>query len=192
MNKFKNQYRLFGAVAAIGGVLWSAWVIISATRPLLAPEGYRDTENISMIMGLAMLFMAVGIVGIYGRQKGNVTSLGKIGLYASVIGAILGFIGTILITLYGTNLILVPIFFGGGSLLLIVGMVLTGVSIIQGHSLPQWSGWLLIGGLVLGLLGDENSSSIWVLLSVGIAWIIIGGLLLFPLSTPAEDVEGRA
>ena len=142
-------------------------------------------------MGIAMLFMAVGVAGIYWRQKGNATWARKIGLYASVIGAILGFMGTALITLYGTNLSLVPIFFGGGSLLLIAGMVLAGISIIQGHSLPQWAGWLLIGGVVLALPGDENSSSIWLLLSLGIAWIVIGGLLLFLRWTWTENVDGH-
>lgn len=192
MNQFKDQYRFHGVIAAIGGVLWSAWVIISATRPLLPPNGYRDSEDIAMLMGVAMLFMAVGVAGIYWRQNSYATWLGKIGLYTSVIGAILAFIGNVLITFYGTNLILVPIFFGGGSLLLIVGMVLTGVSIIQGQSLPQWSGWLLLGGIFLGMFGDENSSSIWMLLSVGTVWIIIGGFLsLFP-SSSLKSIEGQA
>lgn len=173
MNQFKNQQRFFAAVAAIGGLLWSVWVAISATRPLQPPNGYRDSEDIAVLMGVAMLFMAVGVVGIYREQDGNVTWSGKIGLYSSGIGAILGMVGNILITLYSTNFILVPIFFGGGSLLFLLGMVLTGISIIQGHPLPQWIGWLLIGGVVLGAVGDENSSNIWMLFAVGIPWLII-------------------
>jgi hypothetical protein len=193
MNQNKYQSRILGVVAAIGGVLWSVWVFISATRPLLPPDGYRDSEDLSLLMGVAMLCMAVGVVGIYWRQKDNATWLAKIGLYASVIGAIMGMIGNVLITFYGTNLILVPIFFGGGSILLMLGMVLTGISIIQGDSLPRWSGWLLIGGVVFALFfGDENSSSILLLLSVGIAWIIIGGLLSLSLPSSLKKFEGQA
>lgn len=96
-------------------------------------------------------------------------------------------IGNVLITLYGTNLILVPVFFGGGSILLMLGTVLTAISIIQGHSLPRWSGWLLIVSVFFATFADENSSDIWVLLSVGIAWIIIGGLLsLSPIKFAEE------
>lgn len=178
MNRFKDQYRFLGVIAAIGGLLWSAWVAISATRPLLPPHGYRDSEDIAMLQGVAMLFMAAGVAGIYWRQKDHETTVGKSGLYVSVIGAIFGFVGTMLITHFGTNLSLVPIFFGGGTLLLIAGMVLAGVFIIQGHSLPQWSGRLLIAGVVLAFFGNENSSSIWLSHSLGVTWIIVGGLLL--------------
>ena len=192
MNQIKHQYRFLGAVAAIGGVLWSVWVSISATRPLQPPDGYRANEDLSLLMGLAMLFMAVGVFGIYRRQKGKTTWLAKIGLFASVIGAIMGMIGNVMIMLYGTNLILVPIFFGGGSILLIIGMVLTGISVVQGHSLPQWSGWILLAGVFFAAFGDENSPDIWVLLSLGITWIIIGGLLFLSPSTSLKKVEGQA
>lgn len=84
MNQIKHQYRFPGVVAAIGGVLWSVWVFISATRPLLPPDGYRDSEDLSLLMGSAMLCMAVGVFGIYWRQEDHATWLAKTGLYASV------------------------------------------------------------------------------------------------------------
>lgn len=144
------------------------------------------------MMGLAMLFMAIGVVAIYRRRTGHATWLGKIGLYASLLGASMGFIGNVLITFYGTNLILVPIFFGGGSILFMLGIVLTGISVIQGDSLPAWSGWLLIGGVILAFTGNENSSTIWLLLSVGVVWVIIGLFLFLPLPTSLRRAEDQA
>lgn len=181
MRQLKTPFLIPGIVAVIGGLLWIYWVMMTASRPLLPPHGYRDSEDIAILQGVSMLFMVVGILGIHVRQRGQSTRLGIIALFTGNIGAILALIGSVMITVYGTNFALVLIFYGGGALLLLLSIILTGISIIGARILPQWSGWLLIGSVILGLTGDENSSNVLVLVGLGVAWVIVGAILsLYP------------
>jgi hypothetical protein len=193
MKRLRFQFLFLGTITVIGGSLWIAWVMMSASRPLLPPHGYRGNDDISILMGVAMLFMAVGMFGIYLRQKDTTTQLGRVSLYIGVFGSILAFIGTVMITIYGSDFGLVPVFFGGGGILLLVGIGLTGASIIQARILPQWSGWLLVGSVIFGLTGDENSANITILLTLGFAWIIVGAILsLYPSKSDQEPQAFRA
>ena len=179
MKSLKNQPLVHGVMAVTGGFLWIVWVIITASRPFLRSDGYRDNEDIAILQALAMLFIAIGIFGVYTLQKSAATRLGKIALFTGIIGAIMAAIGNILLTFFSTNFILVPIFFGPGSLLLLVGIALTGVSIMQTRILPVWSGVLLIGSALFGFVVDENSPNVLWGLFLGIAWILVGSILCF-------------
>ena len=179
MKPLKNQPLIHGVVAITGGFLWIVWVIITASRPFLPSDGYRDNEDIAILQAVAMLFISIGIFGVYALQKSAVPRLGKIALFTGIIGAIMAAIGNILLTFFSTNFILVPIFFGPGSLMLLVGIALTGVSIIQARILPAWSGVLLIGSALFGFIVDENSPNVLWGLVLGVAWIVVGSILCF-------------
>ncbi len=173
-----NLIRWGGLAAMLGGALF---VVLLSIQPFVG-ESHALFHTLS-VPPFALL--ALGIAGLYLRQKERFGWLGKVGFY-------LPFTGFALMAVGGLTIIFVEVVFGAGStpgwldaivhmvafLLVIVGSVLFAVAILRASVLPKGGAWLLIIGLVLFLGVDAGGGeSPWLvvlpsaLFGAGWAWL---------------------
>jgi hypothetical protein len=172
------RWAAFGAL--LSGVAWIAAGFLSLTYPA-PPSGssyslvnYLGTAAIS----IAYLGVLMGLVGIHLRQSGSYGMMGTIGFLLSFIGAALAFVGQATSAIFPQSGALNWLFNNPGFLFLIalllfvVGLVILGISTLRAGVMPRWSGFALIGLVVLGFVGAIG----WIL--SGLVWLALGYVLL--------------
>ncbi len=128
----------WGAVGLmLGGVMWVLLGFLAAIGFLQAIPGREDV----VLFVVALLFTAVGLVGLHTLQKGSYGRLGRVGFYIA-LGAV------------GARILGAVVFLAGSSALewislvgtsgMLVGFVLYGVATVQARVLPRWYGVALI------------------------------------------------
>jgi len=122
---------------------------------------------------VAIVSLAVGIVGFHALQKAHYGRIGRAGLYTVIVAALAEVLGSIVLLLGSTALewLVFPI----GTLGVLVGLVLYGVATLQARVLPLWCGLGFIIGLPirLALLPIEP----WGLVLFGLLWLALGFVL---------------
>ncbi len=188
--------RWSGTAAMLGGVLWVASAVLTALKPrgCIAEEcAFRSMRQGGVLDGVlfiaAVLLLAVGCVGLVSRarRRGGFGRLGRLGLYAVVAGAALGFIGVSL-NVWAPGL--VPFFVIPALFTVVVGFLLLGVAVVQSKALPPWAGVLLAVGALSMLGANDQDWRVLMVVPFGLAWIAVGYAMR--VSGGAEAVDPRA
>src|SRR5918999_705461 len=189
-----NLIRWGGLAAILGGVLWIAWAIQTGLQPqgCIGDEcAFRPAREGSpleaVLFYLAMLLLAVGVAGlvIHTRNAGRLGRLGWIGSVASGVGvAALVISGLIQDVFYGGDFPLMPFLVIPAGLVLLVGFLLLGITILRARVLPLWVTVLLVVGTLALLVFNDQNAQVFLAIPFGIAWVAVGYVLWWGKHTP--------
>jgi hypothetical protein len=157
----------------MSGVAWIVYGLLDLTVASL-----EEISPLDILLAVALLLLAVGLVGFHALQKGNYGRIGRAGLYTAIAGSLaqaLGFVYALLDVEAALVLI-------AGSLGMLVGFVLYGVATLRARVLPRWySIVFIIFWPVAILLGDY--APIW----IGLVWLALGYALWSRRGVAAEQ-----
>ena len=187
--------RVLGALASI---LAGAFVAIGQLINLGGTQEYGTVfgQNLVLISHVAFVFAFVGLYAVQAEQGGI---LGQLGMVLGTIGTTL-IAAIVFMELAGASGVTaagealegvgsLSVYNTVGPLAFLAGIILLGVVVMRAGVFARWTGWLLIIGAVLGLLGGIAAVQIIfalgaVVAGAGFAWL---GLEL--LSGGAEEAQ---
>ena len=181
-----NLIRLSGLAAILGGVLW----IVDAIQTGFQLRGCLEDEcALRPITALffAMLLLGVGVAGLvlHTRNAGRLGRLGWIGSVASGVGvAALIISGLIQDVFYGGDFPLMPFLVIPAGLVLLVGFLLLGITILRARVLPLWVAVLFVVGTLALLWANTQNMQVFLAIPFGIAWVAVGYVLWWGKDTP--------
>ena len=157
----------WGAIGfMVGGAAWVLVGLLDVTTGPFMPPG----SVTPVLLIVALLLLALGLVGLHALQGGSYGRIGLAGLYtalAAIAAQVLGWF----VFLAGSAALwwlVSPV----GPLVKLVGFVLYGAATVQARVLPRWYGVLLIVFmpilLVLGVYGNIWRGLVLVVLGYGL------------------------
>jgi hypothetical protein len=179
-------------------IQWSGWLCIfggifftASSISQLQPGAQMYNLSIAALVP-GMIFITLGLLGIFLRYNAQINLFGKLALLAALAGAAITTIGWLLILTVGDSLWNV---FLVGWLLYLGGHTAFGGFATMTHLLPKWNFALLIGSAlpltvaVLGLSRQQAASGAnWgafaMLLLIGVGWLLTGWALNSPSAEP--------
>ncbi len=174
--------RVLGALASI---LAGAFVAIGQLINLGGTQEYGTVfgQNLVLISHVAFVFAFVGLYAVQAEQGGI---LGQLGMVLGTIGTTL-IAAIVFVELAGASGVTaagealegvgsLSVYNTVGPLAFLVGIILFGVVVMRVGVFTRWTGWLLIIGAVLGLLGGIAAVQIIfalgaVVAGAGFAWL---------------------
>ena len=163
--------RIGGAVAAVGGALWSIKVVLDGPNP----PGSGLDEALFFI--LPILF-GVGLAGVYARYSGVMRGEGNAGFVQSFAGLTLlsaGLFADLTLGLENTTRII-----SFGFIILTLGLVILGFATLKNEPLPLWNFLPLALGLLTPLnllIGDAPLVRLAISAAFGLGWLAIGTIV---------------
>jgi hypothetical protein len=189
-----NLIRWSGLAAILGGVLWIAGAIQIGLQPRgcigdeCAFRPMREGGPLeAVLLFLAMLLLAVGVAGlvIHTRNAGRFGRLGWIGSVASVVGvAVVIISGLIQDVFFGGDFPLMPFLVIPAGLVLVVGFLLLGITILRARVVPLWVAVLFVVGTLAMLGVNDQNAQVFLAIPFGIAWVAVGYVLWWGKDTP--------
>jgi hypothetical protein len=165
----------------VGGVVWVLVGFLDATTGPFIPPG----SVAPMLLIVALLLLALGLVGLHALQGENYGRIGLAGLYTALAAIAAQVLGWFVLLAGSTALgwLVSPV----GPLATLVGLVLYGAATVQARVLPAWYGVLLIVLMpILLLLGVYGN--IW----RGLVLLVLGyGLWMHRGATPERTPRVR-
>ena len=159
MSKLRCQWA--GLVAAVGGLVWLAWV---------AAAGMAGRQRTPVLLGVALstLAIVVGHYAVEGFYGARMKRPGTAGAWLGALGGVVFAAGQLVTVVTGSGDAIVGI----GVLALVGGSLLVSVGLVRTRIQPPWLGVLLFVG-TLAFLGF-NEISPWTAIGYGLAWVALG------------------
>ncbi len=171
MTPARTAIRLAGLACIIGGICIAAFVLVHPWDRLLGAANARLPRWVfaHTLHFIAAVFILLGIIGLYARQRGRLGPLGLVGFVLCVIGNAM-FLGTGMITAFIWPMLAVhapsvvevggPIFgatrsvaaFGLTAITVVAGYVLFGIAMLRAAVFPRAAIVMLVIGAILGML----------------------------------------
>ena len=166
----------WGAIGLIlGGVVWLVLGLSVVFGYLQAIPGREDV----VLLVVALVLTAAGLVGLHSLQRGNYGLLGRVGFYialTAIAGRILGAV----VYLAGSpalEWISLP-----GTLVMLVGFVLYGFATLQARVLPRWYGLALLASMPVSLPLATYGTALF-----GLILVVLGYVLWLRKDTTTEQ-----
>jgi hypothetical protein len=179
-----NLIRWSGLAAILGGVLWIANAIQTGFHLRGCLEDECVFRPITALF-FAMLLLAVGVAGLvlHTRNAGRLGRLGWIGLVVGVVGVEVLIISSLVEAVFFDGdfplLSVIP-----AGLVLIVGFLLLGITILRARVLPLWVAVLFVVGTLALLWANNQNAQVFLAIPFGIAWVAVGYVLWWGKDTP--------
>ena len=177
-----------GIAAVLGGAAWVAAALVHASQPVgcvgdacSGTPMRESTTATTVLFGLAALLMLASGFGLLlvVRRAGALGWTGTTGAALCAAGAAtLAVAVTVQGTVAGGDWGWMPWFVGPGVLLLAVGAVLVGWTVLRSPAVPRWVGASLILGAALLALSNEQTAAILLAVPFGVAWAAMGVVLV--------------
>jgi hypothetical protein len=129
----------------LGGVVWLILGLSNVFGYLQAIPGREDV----VLLIVALLLTAAGLVGLHALQRGRQGLLGQAGLYIAVVSLLARALGAG-VYLAGSSA-LAWVSYPWGTIGMLVGFVTYGVATMQARVLPLWYGLALIVSVPISL-----------------------------------------
>ena len=193
-----------GTAGLIGGALWALLpVAFTAAHIEDTPRGTLSFAAVAVsywVVGvLSLLLLLVGLSGLRGALRDGAGRLGTAGIGVSAVALLAMFLGNgtemATLTFAGTESDLGHTVFLIGFLVLLVGSLLLGITLLRGRRdvLVRWAGVLMVAmlpvgiGLGIGLnaIAPHSDLGFWAAITVayGLAWVLLGRWLSAPRET---------
>lgn len=171
-------HRWGGICLAAGGAAWAILGIGALAGLLEAIPGREDV----VIFVLALVFTALGLLGVHSIQGGRTGALGRLGLSVALLAIGVRAAGGIAFLAGSLALERVSL---PGTVGMLVGLVLYGVATFRAGVLPRWYGVALAAAMPVSLpLGVYGTTLFGVIL-------VILGIALHVRSSRGEPVAPR-
>ena len=177
-----------GILAVLAGAAWVSAALVHASQPAgcvgdaCAGAPMREsTTATAVLVGLAALFMLVSGFGLLlvVRRAGRLGWTGATGAALCAAGAAtLALAVTLQELVADGDFEWMPWFVGPGVLLLAVGAVLVGWTVVRSPAVPHWVGASLIVGAALFALSHEQTAAVLLTVPFGVAWAAMGVVLV--------------
>ncbi|MFC6756050.1 MULTISPECIES: hypothetical protein [Haloarcula] len=159
MSKLRCQRA--GLVAAVGGLVWLAWVV---------GAGLLGRQRTPVLLGVAISTLGI-VVGHYAIESfygARMKRPGTAGAWVGALGGVVFAVGQLVRAATGGGDVII----GLGVLALVSGSLLVSVGLVRTRIQPPWLGVLLFVG-TLAFLGF-NEISPWTAAVYGLAWVALG------------------
>lgn len=176
------RIRLGGLAAAIGGTMQAARVVVGY---LSADPDYWDCNSSpdyaqNALDGVGFAFLALGILAVQARQGAAGGRLGAGGAVAGALGSV-----AIAISNPLEHCARFPaIGFVAGVVLLTLGTLMLGASILRAGVLPRWCGVALLAAAIAPMPLQDNG-----ILLAGLLWLAVGMAVFTGITRPATPAS---
>ena len=128
----------------LGGAVWLVLGLLRVFDSLRVIPGREDV----VLLALALVLTAAGLVGLHALQKESYGLLGRVGFYIAVASLLARAFRDVLFLAGSSALewIVSPSVWG-----LVVGLVLMGIATLRARVLPRWYGLALMVSLLVSL-----------------------------------------
>ena len=128
----------------LGGAVWLVLGLLRVFDSLRVIPGREDV----VLLALALVLTAAGLVGLHALQKESYGLLGRVGFYIAVASLLARALRDVLFLAGSSALewIVSPSVWG-----LVVGLVLMGIATLRARVLPRWYGLALMVSLLVSL-----------------------------------------
>ena len=178
------------------------WLIDQRGAPPYNPHNFLSKpidlylEYASMILIPASLFLfMVGMIGLYLRYGDETNGLGKGSLIMGIIGGVLSFVGSILMTTTESE-VAWTVFFAG-FMLYFLGLIIFGIATLRETPLPRWKILPILTGIWFPLNVLITSGMSWretVILDIAVFSLTAIGLagLGYLLQSDSQPIRSEA
>jgi hypothetical protein len=177
-----------GGFAVIGGLAWVAATAIHGSQPrgCVGPEcatvSMRDaTTATSLLMALAGLLMVLSGAGLLTlvKRRNGLAWPGRLGAALCGVGVVvLALAVTLNAVFFDGDFSWMPAFVVPGIVALAAGLALVAWTVLRSGVVPTWLGLALLGGALLLLATNEQTSAVLLAIPFGLAWTATGAFLL--------------
>jgi hypothetical protein len=134
-----------GAISLMLGGL--VWLVLGLSRVFGFLQAIPGREDV-VLLALALLLTATGLVGLHALQRGSYGLLGQAGFYIALVALAARILRDVIFLAGSPALqwIVWPSVFG-----LLVGLVMYGLATLRARVLPRWYGLALIASMPVSL-----------------------------------------
>jgi hypothetical protein len=167
-----------GAAAIVAAALFACSLVLVQIAPVNQTYGSTSSYVNSVIVALAFVAAAVGVLGILAEHRGNPKFgwLGPVAGWVSIAACVVVALHTVygMIVGDGQSAVTVRIVAAGA---LILGWAVLGIMTLRARILPWWCGVLLIVAFPLGDVADAAVAGLEALL-LALLWGSVGAALI--------------
>ncbi len=128
-----------------------------------------------VLLEVAVLLIAIGLVGLHFRQADRCGRLGQVALVINLVGGLLFLFGVLTPVFGGTEVWSL----GVGLLTLIIGSLLTGLASLRARVFPRLAGIMLMAASLMLLFFDaQGGPAAGAAIPFGAVWLVLGYLIL--------------
>lgn len=193
--------RWAGAAGMIGGALWLISTVMHALRPVgcVAEECARRpmressaVEGILTLSALVLFAVTAAALIVLVRRAGRFGKLAKAGTILALAGvSVLVLAGLVQALMFAGDFLLMPYFVIPGIAALTIGLVLLAIAVLRSGVLPRWAAISLFVGTVAMVGFNEQTTTAWLAIPFGLAWIAVGYALWITVPHPAATEAAR-
>lgn len=163
-----------GAAGMLGGLVWMWAMTVMAMRfPGVPNVADRETGDLMPVLFVAMLLIAVGLVGLMARYREGMSRLGRLGFALALGGALLAPVSAALsrwVELIWVAFVLT--FFA-----MIVGIVVLAVDLLRQGAAPRGVFVALALAALLLFFFNAEDTRAWLGVPFGAVWVWLGVVL---------------
>lgn len=167
-----------GAAGILAAVLFALSLVLVLITPVSQAYGSTSSYVNSVIVALAFVAAAVGVLGILAVHRGNSKFgwLGAVGGWVAIAGCLVVALHTVYAMTAGNGQSAVTVRIGAAGAL-IIGWAVLGIMTLRARVMPWWCGVLLIVAFPLGDIADAAVAGLEALL-LALLWGSAGAALL--------------
>lgn len=170
----------WGAIALmLGGVVWLVLGLSKIFGYLQAIPGREDV----VLLALALLMTAVGLVGLHALQVGSYGLLGQAGLYVAIASLAARILRDVVFLVSAGSSALQWIVWPS-ILGLLLGMVMYGLATLRARVLPRWYGLAMIASMPVSLPLTTYGTALF-----GLILVVLGYALWLRKGTTTEQTS---
>lgn len=163
-----------GAAAMLGGVMWVWAMTVMAMRfPGVPNVADRETGDLMPVLLVALLLMAVGLVGLMARYRGITSNLGRAGFALALGGALLAPGAAVLSRWLDFSWWVFVLAF----IAMMVGVVVLAVDLLRQGAVPRVVFVALALAALLLLAFNTEDTRAWLGVPFGAVWVWLGAVL---------------
>lgn len=141
-----------------------------------------------MLVGLLLFVVAAVGMLVAARRAGRLGTAAKVSLVLAAVGVAMLIAATGVQSLFfGGDWSFMPYFVIPAVLLLVLGLITLGVSVLRSGVLPRWGAIALVVGTAAMLPFNEQTHAAWFGVLFGLGWMAVGVSLLLHDRRSAGD-----
>ncbi len=163
-----------GAAAMLGGLVWLWAMTVMAMRfPGVPNVADRETGDLMPVLLVALLLMAVGLVGLMARYRGITSNLGRAGFALALGGALLAPGAAVLSRWLDFSWWVFVLAF----IAMMVGVVVLAIDLLRQGAVPRVVFVALALAALLLLAFNTEDTRAWLGVPFGAVWVWLGAVL---------------
>ena len=172
--KLGSARLLIGIAAILGGLIWSATVILTALRPVGVPGAHRSTLDLHPT--ILVSFILMGIAGTALTRIGPKTLPVRSGVALLWLGVMMFSVNVAFILATGDDAPVWPTHYLS-ILCVALGTSILGIVISRARTVPSWVGMVMVAASAVLPFSHMQDWRVLLWLPLGMGWLAVGLLM---------------